>query len=139
MVPDTLERRFEGCKLTAYDDPLVPGVWTIGFGHTGKDVWPGLVWTPEEAELHLSLDVLDASYLVLKYSPAIIGTNLEAITDFVFNLGIGNYRVSTLCKFVNALKWDMVRPELLKWCHASGHAIPGLLTRRKAEAALIVG
>ena len=35
-----LIKKFEGCRLTAYAD--VAGVWTIGYGHTGKDVVPGL-------------------------------------------------------------------------------------------------
>ena len=33
--------RFEECELTAYDDG--GGVWTIGYGHTGDDVYPGLM------------------------------------------------------------------------------------------------
>ena len=31
-----LTEQFEGLRLTAYQDSV--GVWTIGYGHTGRDV-----------------------------------------------------------------------------------------------------
>ena len=45
-----LTEQFEGCKLTAYPDPATGGdPWTIGYGHTGNDVYPGLTITQEQA------------------------------------------------------------------------------------------
>nr|WP_205208480.1 hypothetical protein [Chromobacterium haemolyticum] len=38
-----LIQQFEGLRLKAYQDAV--GVWTIGYGHTGPDVTPGLVIT----------------------------------------------------------------------------------------------
>ena len=67
----------------------------------------------------------------------VTGGTLDALTDFVFNLGIGNYRTSTLCKQVNAGNWGEVKTELLKWDYSNGVVVPGLLRRREAEAALI--
>ena len=38
-----LIKRFEGCRLKAYPDPGSRGApWTIGYGHTGAEVVPGL-------------------------------------------------------------------------------------------------
>lgn len=130
-----LARSFEGCKLIAYQD--IAGVWTIGFGHTGKDVYEGLVWTQSQADEALTNDLLHASTLLALYSPGLTNGPLEALTDFVFNIGIGHYRTSTLCQLVNAGNWSAVKPELLKWDHSNGTVVHGLLRRREAEAELI--
>ena len=46
-----LTKQFEGLRLDAYQD--CAGVWTIGYGHTGRDVKPGQRVTPLEAEVLL--------------------------------------------------------------------------------------
>ena len=43
-----LIKSYEGCRLTAYVCP--GGVWTIGWGHTGNDVYEGQVITQAEAD-----------------------------------------------------------------------------------------
>ena len=137
-MDDSLEKRFEGCKLVAYLDTVAnPPVWTIGWGHTGKDVYPGLTWTQERADEQLDHDILAAQTLLDIYSPSLAGNTQVALTDFVFNLGIGNYRTSTLCKLVSVKDWVSVKTELLKWDHSNGKVIPDLLERRTAEASLI--
>ena len=133
-----LAKQFEGCKLQAYLDTLAnPPVWTIGYGHVGKDVYEGLTWTQEQADDALLHDVNASRALLEMYSPNLANGALDALTDFVYNLGIGNYRTSTLCKCVNAQNWPAVKVELLKWTHSNGKVVPGLLARREAEAALI--
>jgi lysozyme len=94
-----LAKQFEGCKLEAYQD--LAGIWTIGYGHSGKDVYEGLVWTQQQADDALLHDINAARALLEMYSPNLANGALDALTDFVFNLGIGNYRTSTLCKLVN--------------------------------------
>lgn len=131
-----LVKSFEGCKLVAYQD--IAGIWTIGWGHTGKDVHQGLVWSQEQADEALEHDLLAADALLELYSPDLADGALEAITDFVFNIGIGHYRASTLCQLVNERNWPAVKTELTKWDHSNGVVVPGLLRRREAEAALIV-
>lgn len=130
-----LIREFEGCRLVAYQD--IGGVWTIGWGHTGKDVHEGLTITIQTAEELLGADIAEAQHLLKLYSPSLAGGALDAITDFVFNLGSGTYRTSTLRSLVNAERWAEVKVELLKWDHVHGKVVPGLLRRRQAEAALI--
>lgn len=135
---DTLEKQFESCVLTAYLDTVAnPPVWTIGWGHTGKDVYEGLVWTQAQADEALDHDIRAAQALLLIYSPTVTGGILDALTDFVFNFGIGHYRTSTLCKLVNVANWAAVKLELLKWDHSNGIVVAGLLKRREAEAVLI--
>lgn len=48
-------KKSEGLRLQAYQD--TGGVWTIGYGHTGADVKPGMTITKEEAERLLKQDV----------------------------------------------------------------------------------
>jgi lysozyme len=136
MSIDDLIDSFESCKLAAYWDALGKR-WTIGWGHTGKDVYEGLVWTQAQADEAREHDIIAADALISIYSPGLTGPPLDAITDFVFNIGIGNYRTSTLCKLVNANAWGQVKAELLKWDHDNGVVVPGLLRRRQAEADLI--
>lgn len=75
----------------------------------------------------------------LKASPnlAAYPRRLAAITSFVFNLGAARYRASTLRKRVNAEDWDEAVVEILKWTRGGGRVLPGLVKRRKAEAALL--
>ena len=50
-----LIKSFEGCELKAYVCPA--GVLTIGYGHTGPDVTPGMKITQAEAERLLKQDL----------------------------------------------------------------------------------
>lgn len=45
----------EALRLVAYRDAV--GVWTIGWGHTGPDVYEGIVWTREQAIVALKKDL----------------------------------------------------------------------------------
>jgi lysozyme len=136
MSAADLIKSFESCKLTAYWDPYGK-CWTIGWGHTGKDVHDGLVWTQEQADEALVHDEIAADALLAIYSPGLTGGVLDAITDFVFNIGIGNYRTSTLCRAVNTKNWPAAKTEIVKWDHSNGIVVPGLLRRRQAEADLM--
>lgn len=130
-------RPFEGNSLESYPD--INGVWTIGRGHTGHDVQPGLKWTQEHVDAVFVADVIEAqSELLTTLITMPPATILTALTDFVFNLGIGHYNSSTLKMYVNRQQWSNVKTEILKWCHNhNGEVIPDLLKRRQAEADLI--
>jgi len=135
MTARDLVKAFEGCVLTAYQD--IAGIWTIGWGHTGKDVYEGLVWTQDQADEMIEHDLAEAGTLLNMYSPGLPLGAQQALTDFIFNLGGANYRNSTLRQLVNAGNWVAAKVEILKWDHSGGHVIPGLLRRRQAEAALM--
>jgi lysozyme len=125
----------EGCKLTSYPDPN--GVWTIGYGHT-MGVFPGATCTQAQAEAWLEGDAQEATQALLYESPGPFAPGAQlALTDFVFNLGVGHYRTSTLKTYVDREDWPSVKTELLKWDHCGGQVLGGLLLRRQAEADLI--
>ena len=131
-----LTEQFEGCKLTAYPDPGTGGSpWTIGYGHTGPEVHLGLTITQEQAEELLMEDVKKAAATVnTKVTTDITQEEFDALVDFVFNVGAGNFNASTLLKKVNTGDIHGAADEFLKWDMAAGKHIAGLLKRRHAEA-----
>jgi lysozyme len=130
-------KQFEGCRLKAYPDPGTGGApWTIGYGHT-KGVARGMVITQNDAEDFLHIDILKFE----KGVDALIKVELQqhqfdALVSFAFNCGIGNLQSSTLLKMVNAGNFDAVPAQFMKWTRAAGRELPGLVRRRRAEAAL---
>lgn len=135
MSAAAIVKSFEGCRLTAYRD--VRGIWTLGWGHTAN-VHPGQTCTQAQADAWLDEDLQEASYELLQVSPGPFAPGAQdALTSFVFNLGIGNYRSSTLRTYVDNQEWSAVKTEMLKWDHSGGEVIAGLERRRQAEADLI--
>ena len=59
-----------------------------------------------------------------------------ALCDFVYNVGSGNFRRSTLRKVVNAREFDRVPFQFRRWVKAGGRELPGLKARREKEIAL---
>jgi lysozyme len=65
-------------------------------------------------------------------------SRLAAIVDFTFNLGAGRLQTSTLRRRVNQRDWTAAGQELRRWVYGGGKVLPGLVTRREAEVALIL-
>lgn len=130
-----LIKSFEGCKLKAYKD--IVGVWTIGYGHTGKDVVAGLEISQERAEELLKQDLCTFEEGVTKLVKKPIGENqFAALVSFSYNLGLGNLGKSTLLRCINKGNPKDAVPEFLKWVKAGGVEVAGLVRRRKAESEL---
>ena len=131
-----LTEQFEGCKLNAYPDPATNGdPWTIGYGHTGAKVHQGMTITQEQAEELLMQDTQKAAAAVnAKVTGDITQEEFDALVDFVFNVGAGNFAASTLLKKVNAGDIHGAAAEFEKWDMAAGKHMAGLLKRRHAEA-----
>lgn len=130
-----LIKRFEGCKLSTYK--CSAGVSTIGYGHTGKDVMPGMKITSEEAQRLLEKDLANfekgVDLLGLRFNQH----QFDALVSFAFNLGLGALKSSTLLKKARINVNDQsIYAEFLKWNKAGGRPLKGLTTRRTAEADL---
>ncbi|MCP1104855.1 lysozyme [Serratia nevei] len=131
-----LIKHFEGLKLRAYQ--CSAHVWTIGYGHT-VDVSANDVITEEEALYFLHQDVAESERAVNQYVHVPLTQNqFDALVSFVFNLGVGNFRTSTLLKKLNAGDDDGAAQEFGRWIHAGGKVLPGLVRRREAERALFL-
>lgn len=130
-----LTKSFEGLRLDAYQDSA--GVWTIGYGHTGPDIREGLVWTQERADAELLEDTGLAQACVNKAVTSEINQNqFDAMVDFTFNAGRGNFVSSTLLGKVNVSDFAGAAAQFALWVHAGSEVVAGLVSRRKAEAEL---
>ena len=136
-----LTEQFEGCRLTSYPDPATGAdPWTIGYGHTGSDVHPNMTITQQQAEEFLMKDVQKASQAVnSKVHTDITQDEFDALVDFIFNVGAGNFAGSTLLKKINEGDMEGAAHEFEKWDMAAGKHITGLLKRRQAEENLFNG
>jgi len=130
-----LTEQFESCRLIAYQD--VKGIWTLGWGHTGPEVVEGLVWTRQQADAALQADIQWAANVVNKLvTTQLTQDEFNAVVDFVFNAGSGNFASSTLLRLLNQGDYHGAAAQFDLWDHASGQVVAGLLRRRQAETDL---
>lgn len=140
-----LAKRFEGFQRVAKSDPgraqpyICPaGFWTIGYGHLCAPTHPPI--TEEEGEVYMANDLQTALVATLRYCPVLATEpegRLAAIVDFTFNLGAGRLQTSTLRRRINQREWAAAGQELRRWVYGGGKVLPGLITRRRAEAQLL--
>jgi lysozyme len=130
----------EGTKLVAYQD--VAGVWTIGCGHTG-DVNPGDHITQDQAMSLLLMDTARFARAVDFYTNVQTQTNqngFDAMVSLAYNIGVNAFLGSSVLKKHLAADWYGAQAAFLLWdkAHIDGClcTVPGLLNRRKQEAAL---
>lgn len=131
-------RKFEGLRLKPYLCPA--GVWTCGYGHTGKDVTKDTApVSMAVAEAWLQQDAATFARAAANLSPVLWFDEAKhaAIADFCFNLGTSRYKASTLKRRVDACDWEGAQVELQKWVWGGGKKLPGLVLRRQAEARLL--
>jgi lysozyme len=132
-----LIQKHEGLRLKAYRCPA--GVWTIGWGHTGKDVRPGRVITKDEAEALLRKDLdrfeeaVDRAVKVEMTQP-----QFDALVSFAYNVGEAGMARSTVVRRLNAGNEQGAADALMMWVKAKGKTLPGLVRRRKEERKLFL-
>jgi lysozyme len=141
-----LAKRFEGFHHVPKSDPdrahpyVCPaGFWTIGYGHLCDQTHPPI--SQAEGEAYLTRDLVTALDATLRFCPVLATQpegRLAAIVDFTFNLGAGRLQTSTLRRRVNQQDWIAVGQELRRWVYGGGQVLPGLVTRREAEVALLL-
>jgi lysozyme len=133
-----LTESMEGLSLTSYPDPGSGAEpWTVGYGHTGQDVMPGMTITQAQAQAFLQEDLARAAQAVNGLVHVVLNQNqFDALCDFVFNVGAGNFRSSTLLRLLNAGNYAGAANQFAVWNLSGGHILPGLVARRAAETAL---
>ncbi|KAA0910695.1 lysozyme [Pusillimonas sp. ANT_WB101] len=131
---------FEQCRLKAYWD-ATGKVWTIGWGHTGPDVYEGLVITQARA------DQLLRDRLAREFVPGVLGAvtcsmaqhELDAMVDLAYNIGVVAFAGSTLVRKFNAGDAAGAADEFPRWNKSGGQVLLGLRRRRAANRALFLG
>jgi len=136
-----LIKKFEGFSAKPYLCPA--GVPTIGYGATyytnGTRVTMSDPSISEEwAEQLLSnmahIYEKGVESLVI---PKITQNQFDALVSFAYNVGVTNFRKSTLLRLINK---DPNNPEIttqfMKWVRGGGKVINGLIKRRQIESKL---
>jgi lysozyme len=140
----------EGFMPRAYDDfapkkvlkpgDKVRGTLTIGYGSTGPHVYIGKEITEAEGKELLKVDLQTAESAVTKAVKVPLKQNeFDALVSFVFNVGGGAFRSSTLLKKLNAGDRIGAANEFERWNKSKGIELAGLTRRRLAERNLFTG
>ena len=145
LDPRTLDliRQFEGCRLTAYLDPV--GILTIGWGYTnnagyGPGVTVGETWTQAQADAMFEEGVLLFRGQVLRLLKRAAKPNeLGAMTSLAYNIGAYVFSRSTCLKRFNAGDTKGAAEALVWFNRADGKVMRGLVRRREAERGLFLG
>ena len=129
-------KQFEGCRLKAYQDSV--GVWTLGVGHTGG-VKEGDEIDDAEADRLLREDLVWVEKCIANSVREPLTQNqYDALCSWIFNLGCGAFKKSTLLAHINEGEDALAAKEILKWNRAGGNVISGLTRRREAESELFL-
>jgi len=156
-------KKYEKCILTAYLCPVK--IWSVGWGTTryevtervingaantyakGCPVSEGDILTQEQADAELLHHAEDTSQRIIDlcYPVELNENQHNALVSLVYNIGVGNFRGSTLLKFVHETKptnYQMIANEFLKWNkgRVDGKLIvlDGLTKRREEERTLFL-
>ena len=65
--------------------------WTIGYGHTGREVHPGLLWTPQQCVASLSADVFATETgltTALPWWTTLDDVRQDCLVNQAFNMGV---------------------------------------------------
>ena len=128
----------EGLRLSTYLDAV--GKPTIGYGHL---IRPGETFngpiSQQQAEALLRKDLSDTEQGIAKaVRVSITQGQFDALASFVFNLGAGRLRSSTLLRKLNAGDYAGAADQFLLWDKAGGKPLKGLTKRRQAERKLFL-
>lgn len=141
-----LIKRFEGCHLKAYPDPLTKGrPYTVGWGSTKKkDGSPfelGETITQAEADelLEYQLQAYLSQLSKIPHYAEMTEEQVGALLSFSYNLGANFYGspgFETISRRLRNKEWDLVPNALLLYCNPGTSVETGLKRRRVAEGAL---
>ena len=125
-------KEFEGLRLRAYRDAV--GKPTIGYGHT-LGVKMGQRITERQAEEMLEQDLWVAGRFPNTIKEINTQGKYDAVVSFIFNLGVGSFKRSTLYRRILRHAPDkMIQAEFRRWTHSGGKVLSGLVKRREWEA-----
>lgn len=144
-------KQYEGFSAKPYLCPA--NVCTVGYGHVIRDGGgnmlkgqAGMVKAHEaypfpidedEATLILMEDAIKVACDITKIVKVGLNDNqMAALVSLVFNIGIGNFKHSTLLRKLNKGLYDEIPDEIRRWIRAGGKVLNGLVSRREAEVGL---
>lgn len=128
---------FEGFRAQSYQ--CVAGQWTVGFGHCGADVYPGMTITRAHGEALLDSDMAVADEAVRRVCPKATEHQRWALVSLAFNIGANAFAGSTVARLHARGDYQGAARAFGMWNKATVDGrlqeLPGLTRRRAAEAA----
>ena len=135
-----LIKGFEGFSSKAYRD--LGNKWTIGYGtliDTESEKWlMTAVIDRTTAETLLKTDVKPVVNILNSLVKTTLNQNqFDALCSFIYNVGAGNFKSSSLLKAININPIDMnVHSNFMKWIYVNDDISSGLVKRRQLESEL---
>lgn len=132
---------FEGFRAEAYKPVAAEKYWTIGYGHTGPEVRPGMKWTREHALKVLSEDIDRLTARVRTFDAVRLQQHYDGLGSACFNLGPGVLDADrSLGKALRAKDRPIHKAAdaLLLYVNGASGPLPGLVRRRKAERRIML-
>lgn len=128
----------EGKVNSTYLDPV--GIATVCYGNTGKEAKLGNTFTDAECldQLAKDLSTHDKQMMNLIRVP-LTDYQHAAFLSFTYNVGVGNFKSSTLLRKLNSKDYNGACQELVKWVYAKGKKLNGLVNRRQDELSMCLG
>lgn len=136
--------------VEAYQDIVF--VWTIGYGHTGPDVFKGKVITQAQALELLRQDLAKFEQgVTLALKRTATQHQFDAMVSLAFNIGLGRYadpsrgikgkgfKGSTVLRMFNSGKRTDAAVAFILWSKAGGKFVGGLVERRARELVRFMG
>lgn len=122
----------EGKVNATYIDPV--GIATSCYGHTGPELKLGQKFTDDQCLDQLARDLSshDKQMMNLVRVP-LTDYQHAAFLSFTYNVGVGNFKSSTMLRKLNSKDYNGACQELVKWVYAKKKILPGLVKRREAE------
>lgn len=129
---------WEKLRLNRYLDE--GGKPTIGYGHLIKPTENYTTITEAQAEMILLQDLSEAIEAVNKFVKVpLTQRQFDGLVSFVFNVGVGAFRKSTLLKLLNKGDIAGVRQQFGKWIYIGNTPSRGLINRRAGDLKLFDG
>ena len=135
-----LIKKFEGYRQKAAQLP--DGRWTIGYGHT-LTARQGAEVSEADAEALLMYDLIAVAHAVNEHSyTPLIQNQFDALCCFAFNVGVDNFRRSSVLRRVNEGQLLQAACAMEMWRKADFEGerivIDALVRRRAAEKTLFL-
>lgn len=137
----TLLKRFEGFRAKPY--LCSAGVPTIGYGNTYYENGIRVKLTDSPIDENWAEQLLKS--ILTHYELGVDSVTTDNITQnqfdalviFAYNVGVVNFKKSTLLKLVNQNPNDPnIAKQFMRWTRAGGKVIKGLVLRRNLESQL---
>lgn len=131
----------EGCRLHSYKD--TGGVWTIGVGHTGKDVVPDMTITQDKADEYLKQDIekteIGVDTLLENLGISLNDNQFSALVSLAYNIGVNRLSRSSIISSIENDEYKTAANLFKLYVHDRlGKELPGLVKRRNLEMELFL-